>query len=200
METRMSQVPASRRERTIHPTASILFEALSAGRITRAEVTRRLDLRNRQSVTNWLVHGIPPRHLPGVAALCGLSTDEYRAKVGLVTALESGAIEPVATSTEQLVANFENLPAGLQLYVLRKVKEWRKYADTLPSFLRDAVKPPEDVGALRAWELEFFKAMEKQALGDLASESKKGVNQNAVQIEATRSRQQHQTPIALSRG
>lgn len=153
----------SSRERTIHPSAQILYEALGAGHLTRADVMRVLGLASRQNVTNWLSHGIPARHIPDVAKLCGMSTDEYRARSGIGGAAGALPFPPIHREHEQLVANFDALPRGLQVYFLRKIKEARKFAAGLPAFLLEDV--PDDDARLRAWERGFFEAMERQAAG-----------------------------------
>jgi len=152
-----------RREREAHPTAAPLLDALNAGKLTRADIQQKLGLGSRQVVTNWLAYGVPARHLPSVAALCGLSTDAYRERVGLAGADPDSRIDPAVTRTEQLLANYGALPAWMQDYFLRKMKEARKYADVLPEFMARDAASPVDEAKLRVIERDFLAKMERFA-------------------------------------
>jgi hypothetical protein len=154
------------REREIHPSAQPLWDALEARRCTRIDVMRQLRLNSRQVVSNWLRDGVPPRHISGVARVCGISPEEYRDRAGLTSTDDGVMILPANRQIEQLVANFQALPPSLQDYVLRRVKEARKYVTSQPEFLHERMGPPPEPDKLREWEAGFFSAMEKHALGE----------------------------------
>lgn len=57
--------------------------------------------------------------------------------------------------TGKMVDDFEHLPDGLKEHVARKIAELRAYADALPGFIRDGLRPPRDPDAYRQWEREM---------------------------------------------
>lgn len=57
--------------------------------------------------------------------------------------------------TSKLMEDFEHLPSGLQEHIARKTAELRAYADALPKFIRDGLRPPSDPESYRAWEREM---------------------------------------------
>jgi hypothetical protein len=162
------------REREVHPSARILWDALEAGRFTRIDVVRQLRLNSRQVVSNWLHTGVPQRHISGVARMCDISPEEYRSRSGLATGDDGVMILPASREIEQLVANYQALPRAMQAYVLRRVKEARKYLASLPEFLHEGAGPPAEPDKLRDWERGFFSAMEQYALDAAAREPTEG--------------------------
>jgi hypothetical protein len=154
------------REREIHPSARPLWDAFQAGPLTRVDVMRQLRLNSRQVVSNWLRDGIPSRHIAGVARVCGISPEEYRARAGLESADDGVMILPARRDIEQLVGNYQALPPAMQAYVLRRIKEARQYLGSLPEFLHEGAGPPAAPDKLREWEVGFFAAMEKHALAE----------------------------------
>lgn len=70
------------RSTPVHDTALPLLRRINDGRFTKAEAARSLGVLP-QHITNWLARGIPAAQLHRVAALCKLTTDQYRAEAGL---------------------------------------------------------------------------------------------------------------------
>jgi hypothetical protein len=156
------------REREVHPSAQILWDALQTGRFTRMDVVRQLRLNSRQQVSNWLRDGIPNRHIAGVARMCDMEPSEYRARAGLPDTDPGMMTLPADPQIEQLVRHFEVLPPKLQAYILCKVKEIKKYVALFPGYLHDGISPPEDRDKLREWEREFYADIERKIASEEA--------------------------------
>ena len=145
----------AKRQHSTHPSAAPLLACIEAGKFTRAEAARRLKLESVQIITNWLRmdRGIPSNRLSDVAALCGLSTDDYRARAGLIPAA------PGSSNSARLIAEFEALPDGLKFYLTRKASELRRYSESLTPFQVRATIPPDDPTAYQNWERELHADM-----------------------------------------
>lgn len=57
--------------------------------------------------------------------------------------------------TAKMMEDFEHLPDGLKEHIARKTAELRAYADALPGFIRDGLRPPSDPDSYRKWEREM---------------------------------------------
>lgn len=57
--------------------------------------------------------------------------------------------------TDQLLKDFEAMPVGLREHIARKASELRKFADALPGYVKNSLKPPDDPQSYRAWEREL---------------------------------------------
>jgi hypothetical protein len=78
----LALLPMSRRQAPIARSAMPLIARINAGRFTKAELARKLNV-PPQNVTNWLSRGIPPAVIPKIAELCEVSTDDYLVEAGL---------------------------------------------------------------------------------------------------------------------
>lgn len=111
---------------------------------------------SEQRVANWKRRGIPSRALPHVAAAIGLSVEQYLQEAGYpgVQGIEEPRIQ-YTLELDALKDDFLALPDGLREYVARKTAQLRAYADALPQFIRDALKPPVDPERYLAWERDI---------------------------------------------
>lgn len=55
----------------------------------------------------------------------------------------------------QLIEDYRALPEGLQSHIARKTAELRRYADALPRFIRESLRPPADPESYRQWEQDI---------------------------------------------
>lgn len=138
----------ARRKTGIHRTALPLFQRIKDKKLSRAKVQRELGI-EPQVLTNWLSRGIAARRLPDVAAVCGISTDQYRLECGTTVRNKpkQGSLEAVA-----LLVDFEKLPDGLKAYIERTTAELLEMYETMPSFLQIALKHRPDAASYREWE------------------------------------------------
>lgn len=54
----------------------------------------------------------------------------------------------------QLLEDYRALPDGLKAHIARKASRLRAYADALPAFIRDALRPPPEPERYADWERE----------------------------------------------
>ncbi|MBE0615224.1 MAG: hypothetical protein IH604_16245 [Burkholderiales bacterium] len=139
----------AKRKRAVHQSAMPLLNCINSGRLTRAEVAKKLNL-DVQNVTNWLARGIPAKQLPEVAALCDLSTDEYRAQAGLGVKTRPDRPENVMAAH-----GYHSLPIFLQQYVLRKIDSLLRTYNAVPVEMRKKLSPPKNPEQYRQWESEI---------------------------------------------
>ena len=139
----------AKRKRAVHQSAMPLFKFINSGRLTRAEVAKKLNL-DVQNVTNWLARGIPAKQLSDVAALCELSTDQYRAQAGLGVKTRPNRPEDVMAAH-----GYQALPIFLQQYVLRKIDSLLRTYNAVPNEMRKKLSPPKNPEQYRQWESEI---------------------------------------------
>lgn len=152
----------SRRETEIHRTALPLLRRINEGKFTRTDVARKLDVK-AQHVTNWLSRGVPSARLPDVAALCGVSTDQYRLEAGL---LRGAKARQAKLETAPYLEDFEALPDGLQAYIASRTAQLRALYEGFPSWLRDKLDTaPKDPDQYRAWEIDIETLMARFSKG-----------------------------------
>ncbi|TAK84330.1 MAG: hypothetical protein EPO20_14675 [Betaproteobacteria bacterium] len=152
-----------RGDKKIHPLAEPLFKRIgkkggAAGFATKLNVSE-------QVVSNWKRRGVPALEVPRVAAELGMTTEQYLAEAGYPRVQK--AEQPATQYTFEastLMEDFLALPDGLREYVSRKAAELRAYADALPAFIRDALKPPTDPERYRAWERDIEADMTRRRL------------------------------------
>lgn len=70
------------RTRSIHDSARPLNARLLNGQLTRKKVADHFGFA-QAAVTNWLARGISAKELPKVAALCGITYEEYLREAGI---------------------------------------------------------------------------------------------------------------------
>lgn len=109
-------------------------------------------------ITNWRRRGIPRAQVGDVAGLMGLTFEQYMARAG-VRHHVADPQQQYTLEADALMLDFLALPEGLREHVARKTAELRAYAQGLPSFLREALKPPADAERYRAWERDIEAAM-----------------------------------------
>jgi hypothetical protein len=150
----------AKRKRAVHQSAMPLLNCINSGRLTRAEVAKKLNL-DVQNVTNWLARGIPAKQLPDVAALCELSTDEYRAQAGLGVKVKTRPNRP-----EDVMAahGYHALPTFLQQYILRKIERLLRTYNAVPIVMRKKLSPPKNPDQYRQWESEIESVLLRQAV------------------------------------
>lgn len=142
----------AKRQNEVHRTALPLLQRINAGKFTRTQVAKKLDVQ-QQHVTNWLRRGIPASRLSDVAALCEISTDEYRLEAGLV---KFSKAKQGKLASAPHTADFDALPAGLQDYIERKTRELRALHEALPAWLREKFdSPPKDPAQYATWERDI---------------------------------------------
>ena len=139
----------AKRKRAVHQSALPLLNFINSGKLTRAEVARKLNL-DVQNVTNWLARGVPAKQLPEVAALCDLSTDEYRAQAGL--GVKTRPDRPKNVMAEH---GYNALPIYLQQYVVRKIDNLLRTYNAVPIEMRMKLSPPKNPEQYRLWESEI---------------------------------------------
>jgi hypothetical protein len=142
--------------------AKPLFDKLDSEKGAAAKLVIRLGVSHGR-LANWRTRGLPAAMLPEVAAYLGMTTDGYLEKIGRVSVRRM--LQPPGQYTiegEQLLADFYALPDGLREHIARKTAELRKYADALPSFLKDALKPPTDPESYRSWEKDMEDDMRRR--------------------------------------
>lgn len=110
---------------------------------------------HRQTVHKWIYEtkGPPPAALFQLADLLDLSARYIAVAQGpRKPNRQTAQNDPQIT---KLLDDFNALPDGLKDHVARKAEKLRKYAESLPSFLRDSLKPPVNGDAYRSWEREM---------------------------------------------
>jgi hypothetical protein len=75
-----------------------------------------------------------------------------------------------------MMEDFNALPVWLQEHITRKTAELRKYADSLPAFVREGMKaPPKDQAGYQNWEREIEADMAKRKLTATDSQINRGI-------------------------
>lgn len=110
-------------------------------------------------LTNWKVRGLPRGELPKIAAWCKISVDAYLAEAGGVPHPKEPG-QQTTLEAAALLNDYDALPEGLKEIVARKAHGLREYVDSLPTFLREALKnAPSDPEQYRRWEREIEAAL-----------------------------------------
>lgn len=108
-------------------------------------------------ITNWKKRGLPRGELSKIATWCGLTVEAYLAEASGKPAARHRPLEAAA-----LLDDYEALPDGLKEIIARKAAALRHYVDSLPPFLRDAMrKAPADPVQYRKWEEQIEDAIAK---------------------------------------
>jgi hypothetical protein len=120
---------------------------------------------SEQALSNWKRRGIPRGEVPRVAAALGMSTETYLSEAGVPTVLrQEGAQYSLESAT--LLEDFNALPSWLQAHIARKTAELRKYADALPTMVREGMNnPPKDPERYRDWERRIEDDMLQRSSG-----------------------------------
>lgn len=143
--------------------AAPLFERLGNSRGAAKKLAEKLNV-SEQVVANWKRRGsIPWAELHRIAAYLGISPEQYLTEAGLPThvARQPGAQYTLEAHT--LLEDFRALPEWLQEHVARKTAELRRYAESLPPYLRDGMRgPPKDPERYRTWERDMEDDMRKR--------------------------------------
>lgn len=137
------------RKTEVHRSALPLLRRIKDGRLKRQEVEKKLDIKP-QHLTNWLTRGVPARRLPDVAAVCDLSTDEYRLEAGMVIRARGKDL-----LAQALLTDFRALPEGLREHIARKTAALRELCQDMPKFLMESLKPPKDPEKYKEWERDI---------------------------------------------
>lgn len=108
-------------------------------------------------ITNWKKRGLPRGELSKIATWCGLTVEAYLAEASGKPTVRHRPLEAAA-----LLDDYEALPDGLKEIIARKAAALRHYVDSLPPFLRDAMrKAPADPAQYRKWEEQIEDAIAK---------------------------------------
>jgi len=143
----------AKRQKPVHQTALPLKQWMDARNKSGVQVAKLLNISMSQTITNWLARGVPAYRIPEVAALCGLTTDEYRIQAGLAPGSVKGKQPTLLGATH--MADFKALPDYLQMYIERQTSDLRKLYETLPAWLRDKLVPPKDAEQYQTWERDI---------------------------------------------
>lgn len=119
---------------------------------------------SEQRIANWKRRGIPAAEVGRVAAVLGITYEEYMREAGVE--IPSVARQPGGQYTlegQRLLNDFNALPDWLQEHIARKTAELRAYADSLPAYVRDGMKgPPKDPASYTDWERHIVEDMMKR--------------------------------------
>lgn len=144
-----------------------LFNRIGRTKGGAAGFAKKIDL-SEQRLSNWKRRGIPARELPRVTAALGINVETYlrEASQSPDRAGEPGA--QYGSESATLIEDFAALPTWLQEHIARKASELRRYAESLPTFVRDGMKPPpKDAEGYRVWEREIELDMAKRRSGEV---------------------------------
>lgn len=104
-------------------------------------------------ITNWKARGVPRAELPKIANWCGLTVEAYIAEA-------TGRPVQRPLEAAALLDDYNALPDGLKEIIARKTAALRRYVDSLPPFLRDAMRrAPSDPEQYLKWEAQIEAAV-----------------------------------------
>lgn len=145
----------AKRKNPIHQTAMPLYAYMQGAKVRGTTVAERIGVKS-QHVFNWLVRGIPAEQISNVAALCGISTDEYRKQAGIASTVERGV--PLSDLTESTIAveQIAALPPFLRHYIASKIRHMVRHYNAVPPYMRGRLDPPRDDAEQYAmWERDI---------------------------------------------
>lgn len=144
--------------------AKPLFDRLDASKGEAARFAKKMGLSHGR-VANWRNRGIPAAMLPDVAAYLAMSTDAYLEAAGRPRpAVFQQPPGQYTLEGQKFLDDYYALPEGLREHVAKKTAELRAYADALPAFIRNGLRPPTDPETYRAWEKDMEVDMRRRLL------------------------------------